>query len=365
MSDIEKISSEVTEYLRREPFGTLSVDKSGDFLELVNKLTSHHLESCTDYRRIVLPLFPTATSAEKLDDVPYLPVRLFKLMSLSSVTPENTIKTMTSSGTTGQAVSRIFLDKSTSLAQTRALSQIMGSLLGKSRMPMLIIDSTAVVKDRAMFSARGAGIRGFSVFGKDVEYVLDDNMQVRVSEVESFLGRHQGSSIFLFGFTFMIWEYMCEALRLSGRRLDIPDGILLHGGGWKKLEALKIGNDQFKASVRKTTGVTKVVNYYGMVEQTGSIFVECDRGFLHSSAFSEVLVRDPVTLRPANIGIEGVIQVISMLPMSYPGHSILTEDLGTIVGNDDCACGRLGRYFLVSGRIKDAEIRGCSDTYVA
>jgi hypothetical protein len=41
----------------------------------------------------------------------------------------------------------------------------------------------------------------------------------------------------------------------------------------------------------------------------------------------------------------------------------LTEDLGVILGEDDCPCGRMGRYFRVQGRIPAAEVRGCSDTY--
>ena len=49
--------------------------------------------------------------------------------------------------------------------------------------------------------------------------------------------------------------------------------------------------------------------------------------------------------------------------MSYPGHSLLTEDEGILLGEDDCRCGRLGKYFKIVGRIKNAEIRGCSDTY--
>ena len=32
------------------------------------------------------------------------------------------------------------------------------------------------------------------------------------------------------------------------------------------------------------------------------------------------------------------------------------------MGIDDCKCGRKGKYFLVHGRIKKAELRGCSDT---
>jgi len=56
-----------------------------------------------------------------------------------------------------------------------------------------------------------------------------------------------------------------------------------------------------------------------------------------------------------------LVQVLSLLPYSYPGHSLLTEDLGVLVGEDGCACGRPGRYFLVHGRQESAEVRGCSD----
>jgi len=37
--------------------------------------------------------------------------------------------------------------------------------------------------------------------------------------------------------------------------------------------------------------------------------------------------------------------------------------LGSIFGEDDCLCGRLGKYFIVDGRVKNVELRGCSDTY--
>ena len=53
--------------------------------------------------------------------------------------------------------------------------------------------------------------------------------------------------------------------------------------------------------------------------------------------------------------------MISLLPSSYPGHNILTEDLGEIFGEDDCMCGLKGKYFKVHGRIEKAEIRGCGN----
>jgi hypothetical protein len=60
-----------------------------------------------------------------------------------------------------------------------------------------------------------------------------------------------------------------------------------------------------------------------------------------------------------------LIQTFSILPRSYPGNSLLTEDIGVIVGEDDCSCGRNGKYFLVEGRLPTAELRGCSDTFAA
>ena len=63
------------------------------------------------------------------------------------------------------------------------------------------------------------------------------------------------------------------------------------------------------------------------------------------------------------VGEAGIIQVLSSLPHSYPGHSLLTEDKGIILGEDDCHCGRKGKYLKVLGRISQAELRGCSDTF--
>ncbi len=100
-----------------------------------------------------------------------------------------------------------------------------------------------------------------------------------------------------------------------------------------------------------------------MVEQTGSIFMECEYGHYHSSVFSDVIIRRTIDFSMTHIGEEGIIQVISVLPKSYPGHSLLTDDIGVLLGEDDCPCGRLGKYFKITGRLENAELRGCSNIY--
>ncbi len=114
------------------------------------------------------------------------------------------------------------------------------------------------------------------------------------------------------------------------------------------------------------TGTAEITNgdKVLMVEQVGSIFIECEYGHLHSPTYADVLMRDPHTLKPIGVGQSGVIQVQSAIPLSYPGHSLLTEDMGTLHGHDDCPCGRAGSHFTVDGRLPQVEIRGCSDTRV-
>ena len=55
--------------------------------------------------------------------------------------------------------------------------------------------------------------------------------------------------------------------------------------------------------------------------------------------------------------------MLSALPESYPGHSILTEDLARVEAVDSCPCGRHGKAVSVLGRVPKAELRGCSDTH--
>ncbi len=300
------------------------------------------------------------------ETLPFLPVRLFKELSLYSVPKEEVVKTMTSSGTTGQSVSRIFLDRNTASNQQKALVKIVSDFTGSGRLPMIIIDCPSVVKNRQMFSARGAGILGFSIFGSKKFYALDDEMRLDIEGLKGFLEQHKGECILLFGFTFMIWQHFYKELlryRESGERLDLSKGILIHGGGWKKLVSEAVSPKEFHDRLEEVCGLSSIHDYYGMVEQTGCIYMECECGHLHASVFSDVIPRRPLDFSPCEVGEKGILQVVSAIPESYPGHSLLTEDEGMIEGIDDCPCGRKGKYFKIFGRLKNAELRGCSDTY--
>jgi len=334
------------------PFSLCQEEKEREYAVILSELQKHHMEKCPEYKRLCL----------MLGENPAIPVRLFKEYELKSISREDIYKTMTSSGTTGQAVSKIVLDRATAIRQSKVLSRIVSDFTGGERLPMLILDSNSVLKDRKMFSARGAGILGFSMLGRDLTYALDENMELNMPVLEQFCEKYNGRNVIMYGFTYMIWQYFYKELKKQGRKLPIK-GTVIHGGGWKKLQGQAVSPEEFDRAIKSVTDATAVLNYYGMVEQTGSIYMECTEGHLHASIFSEIEILRGEDLQPAGIGERGVIQTTSILPTSYPGHILLTEDEGELLGIDNCPCGRKGKYFKVYGRIEGAEIRGCSDTY--
>ena len=345
-----------------EPYHLKQQEKEQQLLQKLNELTFLHTEHCQAYAQM-MHKSEQQLKAATLEDVPYLPVQLFKLLELKSIADEEVVKVLTSSGTTGQQVSKIYLDKATAMAQTKTLVQVMKPILGGKRLPMIILDTKSVLKNRKSFSARGAGILGFANFGRKHFYALNDDMSLDIEGLQAYLKEYAGQRILLFGFTFMVWQYVFKEARDKGLALDFGNSVLIHGGGWKKLQDEAVDAQTFNQLLKQQLGIQEVHNYYGMVEQIGSIFVECSEGHLHAPSYADVIIRNPITFEPETVGEHGLIQVVSELPKSYPGHSLLTEDLGIIHGIDDCACGWSGKHFTVAGRIPKAEIRGCSDTF--
>lgn len=350
-------------FLSQKPYGPYHTRKRELYGRWLTELSEYHRQHCAPYGKLLKAMGILEGRIMEEEEIPMVPVGLFKDMELVSVPPEHIFKTVTSSGTKGQAVSRICLDGETAGYQQLALANIGADFWGGERLPFLVIDSPDVLKNREMFSARGAAVLGFSIFSSRLCYGLDREMRLDLDAVKEFLERYRGRKILVFGFTYMIWSCLYEALEREGNRLELENAVLVHGGGWKKMENRKVSPQEFKDRLREVTGITRIHNYYGMAEQTGCIYMECPCGHLHTSAYSDIITRRPGDFSPCEVGEKGIIQVLSPIPRSYPGHSILTEDEGVILGEDDCPCGRLGKYFQVTGRIRQSQVRGCSDTY--
>ncbi len=349
----------IQEFLKvKNIFNSSNKKNKKRFKETILQLTNYHTKKCDNYKKVIQILKKGNKIPKKLSDFPFLPSRIFKDRELKSIKDSEIFKTLTSSGTSSSQKSKIFLDKENSKNQIKALTRILSSHFGQKRLPMLVVDKDPSLNSRSQFSASTAAIYGFSIFASKQYFLINNNNKVDNSLLNKFMKKYSKESFFIFGFTSQIYEYLL--LKSFNKKFNFSKGILIHGGGWKKLEKLKISNKNFKSQLGSRLGIKKVHNYYGLVEQTGSIFFECKNGYFVSSIFSDVIIRDKnFEILPS--GKKGFIQLLSILPTSYPGHSLITEDIGEIY-KGNCNCELKGKHFLVHGRAKEAEIRGCSDT---
>ena len=345
--------------LAKEPYSLAQTAREALMITGLNELTKRHYAGCPEYARILDGAWHGSSGASVLADVPYLPVALFKTQRLKSVPADDIRVTLTSSGTTQQIVSKVLLNSENSSIQQRALTNSLTHILGKQRLPMLVIDTQAVFDDPREMSARGAGVLGLMRYGRNHAFALNRDLSPDFDAVRAFLDKNADKPFFLFGFTYMVWVNFYEQFREAG--LDLSNGTLIHSGGWKKMADKSVDNSAFRIALKNAFDLKSVYNFYGMVEQIGSIFLEGPGGLLYPPNFADVIVRDPETWRPAPLGQPGIIQVLSLLPHSYPGHSLLTEDIGVIDRIDLGSDGWMGKGIRVLGRVSRSELRGCSD----
>ena len=332
------------------------------FKKKLKSIILHHYKNCKKYKKILNFLNYNLQKECDLKDHPYLPVNIFKEQDLISVPKKKIYKILNSSGTTNNKLSKIYLDKNNSYNQIKALSSIMVEVLGKNRIPMLIVDNFNEIKDRFKFNAKIAAINGFSIFGKNHTYLLKGDKTINYKLLNDFLLMYGNKPFLIFGFTFNIYENLIIKLNSKKLSTNLSNGIILHGGGWKKMENLKINSKDLKKKIMNKLNIKKIYNYYGLIEQTGSIFLEClNCNCFRTNEYSEVMIRDKnLNILPS--GKRGFVLLFSLLPTSYPGHIILTEDVGEIIDNDNnCKNCKDETKFLIHGRFAQSVGRGCSD----
>ena len=343
-----------------EPFSLNQKEKYFFFFNEIKKLTNHHYANSKEFKKI-LNFTNKKNNYKNLEDVPFLPIHLFKEYELMSVPKNKIFKTLNSSGTSGKKKSKIFLDSNNARNQQFVLSKILKTIIGNKRLPMLIIDKNPKNINKSEISAKLAAINGFSIFGREHSYLLNEKGEIDYLNLNIFLKKYGNTNFLIFGFTSTVYENLFSKINLKNLKNNFSNGILIHGGGWKKMESIKVSNAEYKKKLFNKVKLKNIYNYYGLVEQTGSIFIECQYcNDLTTSIFSEVIIRDKY-LNVATSGQKGFIQVMSLLPTSYPGHSILTEDIGEIITKNSCVCSKYSTRFKIHGRLPESEIRGCSN----
>ncbi|MGA6982707.1 MAG: hypothetical protein WBZ11_14220 [Candidatus Sulfotelmatobacter sp.] len=368
MSALEQIEQGIDSLLSESPYAADPQHRQFALLELLKKELAYACEQNSRFRNYVDHWPTDFRSAKQIADLPYLPVGVFKSNPpLALVGADEVKRTLTSSATTGQVPSRIVLDAATARRMSKGVITIARDFIGSARRPYLVIDTPENLAAQTQLGARGAAIQALRSFATEIVCCLQRDAQgannLDLNKLLACAAKWKDSEVLVYGFTYVIWTELVQPLQRQGITLDLPNVRVLHSGGWKRLEQQAVTRDVFIEGVSSLFGCSaeRIVDYYGMVENVGVIYPDCAQGNKHVPNFAEVIVRDPLTLAPVKTGERGLIQVCSVLPTSFPGFLLLTEDLAEVIDYDDCPCGRKGTSFRFAGRAPKAEVRGCGN----
>lgn len=347
----------MNELLDRTPYGPRDEEA---FLAEMNRLTEHHLAGCNEYARV----WPDWQPAMAVEQLPYLHVGTFKWINFrTGGTHIKHERTLLSSATTSGTPSRIALDEKSSELQARSSLTILSDFVGASARPLLIIDSARSLRMRGEVSARIAAAMSLRPLASDIYFLLtapEDPSSMKWDLLDRLLDEHD--ELLVYGFTWILHSAWGAASIPAGIRDKLAGKTIcfVHSGGWKKLEAARVTREAFDERLLSgLSAESRVVDFYGLVEQVGVVYPLCEHGFRHTPVWADVIVRDPLELVSLE-GEPGQLQLMNVLASGAPYHNVLTEDMGRIVPGA-CPCGRSGKRFELLGRLPKSEVRGCAN----
>jgi len=367
MSDLANIEQSIEGLLALPPYAMPPGQRHDALLPLLKQELAYACECKPSFRNYVDHWPADFRTAQSIADLPYLPAAMFKgdpplaLIASSQVT-----RTLTSSATGSQVPSRVVLDSITARRLTKGIVTIIRNFIGPARRPYLVVDTKENLAAQNELGARAAAIQALFPFATEAVCCLGQdrwgdstlNLETLLHWVEEW----KSAEVLVYGFTHVLWTRLVQPLQSQNIRLHLPNVHVLHSGGWKRLEQT-VTKKEFSQEIAAVFGCPpeRVIDYYGMVENVGVVYPDCEYGNKHVPAFAEVVVRDPLTLAPTMPGQQGLVQTCSVLPTSFPGFLVLTDDMAEIIGTDGCGCGRRGTYFRFARRVPKAEVRGCGN----
>lgn len=197
--------------------------------------------------------------------------------------------------------------------------------------------------------------------GSEGSGVFFDEHGLKFDEIIAFLNRavSDGEPVMLMGVS-SSYLYLLDYLHEHDLTFALaPDSRLFDTGGFKSTKR-DITEDQMLDELEQTLGVPRhhCVNMYGMTELSSQIYdqnilswyTDGTSNYLKANpAWVRTVFLDPETLTPVKDGETGVIAHYDLANWNSC-IGILTEDLGH----------RTPDGFLLQGRAKGAEARGCS-----
>jgi hypothetical protein len=289
-------------------------------------------ERCAPFKQYIELLGIDHTQVKAIDDIPFLPIELFKSHDIycGEQPPQ---KIFTSSSTTGQTPSRHLMSDLGIYEQAffSAFEQFYGDVQGWSIYALLPNylqreGSSLVYMVDKMIQRSGSG--GFYL----------DEYDKLIADMES-----DPKPKILLGVSYALWDL---AERYAPK---LSNTIVMETGGMKGRRE-ELPKSEFHKILCSAFGVEKIHSEYGMAELTSQAY-SAGEGIFRAPGWMRVVVRDvnnPLRILPAPS--RGAVNIIDLMNITSCAF-IATQDVGRTFADGS---------FSIEGRLSGADIRGCN-----
>jgi phenylacetate-coenzyme A ligase PaaK-like adenylate-forming protein len=323
-----------TENLEKEVF---RINNESSFRSIALEVYHFQYHNNKLYQRFSNALRKDPSNVESLEQIPFLPVSVFKSAKVltTELEPELIFE---SSGTTAAKGSLHFVAKASIYKEsfTRAFTNFFGPPADHCILALLPSylergNSSLVYMADQLMALSGHPLSGF--------YLHDqEKLKHTLEELEQ-----NGQKTILLGVSYAL-------LDLAERfPMQLEHTAVVETGGMKGRRK-ELSKQELYAALKKGFGVSRICSEYGMTELLSQAYAV--DGIYNTPPWMKVLLReesDPLTIIKEN-GRAGVINIIDLANI-YSCSFIATDDAGRTHDQGS---------FEVIGRVDNSDVRGCS-----
>lgn len=314
-----------------------NIQSEEEFNELALTVFKHQFRNNKVYRSFCDLLNVHPSDVTKIEEIPFLPIQLFKTRQVLSST-HNVKEIFTSSGTTGSVTSKHYITD---------ISWYQRSYLKGFEHFYGNIENYAILALLPNYLERK---------GSSLIYMVDDlikrskhlesgfhlNNKTELAEKLEALDK-KGKKILLIGVSFALLDLVEQY------EFNLKNTIIMETGGMKGRRKELVRQELYKL-LSEGFGTDRIHSEYGMTELLSQAYSKRN-GIFECPPWMKILIRDTedaLTVLPK--GKSGGINVIDLA--NYNSCSfIATQDLGKVYQNGS---------FEVIGRFDNSDIRGCN-----
>jgi phenylacetate-coenzyme A ligase PaaK-like adenylate-forming protein len=323
--------------LKTEQLFTISNEKAFNDIALQ---TFHFQYSGNEVYRQFCGLMKTNVSeVDHFSKIPFLPIEIFKSKKVFTHTNEiNNPQVFTSSGTTGQIVSKHIVSDVTIYEESflKAFEIFYGS--PKDYCILALLPSYLERKGSSLVYMFQKLIEQSKENGSGFYLHNLEELKEKISTLKK-----SGQRTILLGVTYAL-------LDLAEMNVPLNENFIVMETGGMKGKRKELLKEELHSILKEKFSVSSIHSEYGMTELLSQAYSK-GNGIFECPPWMKVLVRDPYDppqLLPENkTGAINVIDLANINSCSF----IATSDLGKVYDNN---------RFEILGRMDDAELRGCN-----